>query len=143
MGRLVGVLGVVLLLATGCGQHLLFRQDHRISVLTPEIYSTIRPPIVVTWATKDFRAGPDGSYAIFVDRAPMPPGATIDYFNQLDREGIFTTNSTSIRFAGLPPLLRNASAERDHHEITIVLLDPTGHRIGEEAGFVEFNLVRP
>lgn len=138
---LVFIVGVALLLiSSGCG-NLLFRQTHRITVLTPNNYSTIREPVVVSWKVRDFLVGQDGTQVVFVDRSPMPPGRTIEHFERLDREGIFQTDNSSIRFDVLSPVMSNASSERNHHEITIVLLDRAGRRIGEEAGFVQFNIV--
>src|SRR5437667_123700 len=97
MGRTVGALIAVVVLTTGCGQ-LLFRQDHRITVLTPQNYSTISEPVVVSWATKDFTAGQDGTYLVFVDRSPMAAGETIDVVDKRDRDGIFPTDRTQIKF---------------------------------------------
>lgn len=134
---MLAALGAAVVSATGC-QQLLFRQDNRITVTAPADYSSIREPVVISWNAVDFTPGPDGTFCVFVDRAPMPPGESLDYFSARDRDGIFQTTNSHIRFDVLNDIPSNPSAERNYHQITVVLLDRSGHRIGEEAGFVEF-----
>lgn len=135
--------GVVLTLPlSGCAD-LLFRQDHRVTVLNPGMYTTISQPVTVTWTAKDFTPGRDGEFVVFVDRSPMPPGNGLDYFTRNDTEGIFRTKQDQLRLDILPTLTSNQSSEQNNHEVTVILVDPHGQRIGEEAGFVAFTVKSP
>ena len=133
------MVGVCLPLS-GC-QAMLFRNDHRIEIVRPDNLSTIAQPVVLQWSARDFSAPADGSFAVFVDRDPMPPGETMDYFGRnASRLNVYLVADTRLT---LDQLQQNAGAsdiERNHHDVTIVLLDPSGHRIGESAGFAEFSV---
>ena len=124
---------------SGCAS-LLFRQDHRISILSPTNNGTVSQPLTVTWTARDFTPGPDGEFVVFVDRSPMPPGEGLDYFAAHDQDGIFPTHRSDIQFDVLRQVTGNASAERNRHELTVILVDAHGHRIGEESGFVAFTV---
>ena len=129
--------------ATSCREGLLFRNDHRVTILSPKNNAAVAEPVSVRWSAREFVAGQDGQFAVFVDRDPMPPGEGIEYFAASNRaQGVFLLNETNLtidvftRRTGVDP------AERDHHDVTVVLLDTSGRRIGESAGFVEFRIKR-
>src|SRR5690348_10320254 len=107
---LVAVMALSLLAGSGC-QQLLFRQDDRIVITAPINYSTIRQPVTIRWQARDFVPGRDGTFMVFVDRSPMPPGEKLDYFNPRDREGIFATDRDSIQFDVIAPVLSNSVEE--------------------------------
>ncbi|MDQ6747675.1 MAG: hypothetical protein M3010_06165 [Candidatus Dormibacteraeota bacterium] len=126
---------------TGCGPYL-FRQSDRVRVTYPGTYSSVREPLTIRWQAGGFSAPQDGHFGVFVDRDPMPPGNGLEYFDRNDRDGIWVVDRTTLsvevlrRRAGVDP------AEQDHHDVTVVLLDRAGHRVGEYAGFSEFNVRR-
>ncbi|TMC47774.1 MAG: hypothetical protein E6J14_14555 [Chloroflexi bacterium] len=126
---------------TGCEQYL-FRQSDRIRVVSPQTYSTVREPLTIRWQARDFTPPRDGSFAVFVDRDPMPPGESLDYFSRDDRDRIHVLDQTWLHIDVLSPQVGVDPAEQHHHDVTIVLLDSRGARIGEYAGFTEFNVVR-
>jgi hypothetical protein len=126
---------------TGCEQYL-FRQSDRIQVVSPQTYSTVREPLTIRWQARDFTPPQDGSFAVFVDRDPMPPGESLDYFSRQDRDRIHVLDQTWLHIDLLSPQVGVDPAEQHHHDVTIVLLDSRGDRIGEYAGFTEFNVVR-
>ncbi|MGI8608950.1 MAG: hypothetical protein ACR2MY_06945 [Candidatus Dormibacteria bacterium] len=135
---LVAALGL-----TGCQeQALLFRNDHRITIISPANFDTVHLPLTLRWRARAFTAPTDGHYVVLVDRSPQAPGKTISEFPPADRLGIYTTDSTEMelkvfgRDPSAPP------AEKDHHELTVILVDPQGRRISETAGFVEFDIQR-
>lgn len=134
-------LAVAGLQTAACGQFL-FRQSDRLQVLSPRNYSTVSEPLTIRWVARDFQAPQDGSFAVFVDRDPMPPGETLDYFARDDREGIHVLDVAQLRIDVFAPLVGVDPAEQNHHDVTVVLLDRGGHRVGEYAGFTEFNVVR-
>jgi hypothetical protein len=139
----------------GCGVHgLSFRQDHRVDIVSPSDRSTVTLPFDLTWTVDDFDVtGPtdrphpgSGYFAVLIDRAPPPPGDTIESLFRGDdsclaSEGcpsaerladgyVFPTATTRLRIDRLPPVTAD---HRAFHELVIVLLDGAGHRIGESA----------
>ena len=130
----IAVMAFAVLVASAC-QPLLFRQDHRVAILSPAIYSTVGEPLTITWVVKDFSAPADGKFAVFMDRDPMPPGESIDYFDPGNRDSIFVLSASRLRIDLLNPQVGVDPAEINHHMVTVVLLDRSGRRIGEEAGF--------
>lgn len=126
---------------SGCGPYL-FRQSDRVQIVTPADHATVREPVTVSWDVKDFSPPRDGSFAVFVDRDPMPPGEGLGYFDPHDRDGIHILTATSLRLPALGRLAGVDPAEQDHHDVTVVLLDAQGRRIGEYAAYAEFTVDR-
>jgi hypothetical protein len=93
---------------------------------------------------------------VFVDQTPQPPGKTLAWVARKDRScrksdgcpdaeylaarNIYSTSDTSITFEQLPRPSDEKKKER--HNVTIVLLDAQGRRIGESAFYVEFTVKR-
>ena len=151
------VMGLALL-ASSCSSELAFRQDNRLEITSPPSQSHVTFPVTVSWTVDGFRiTGPDGSsdpsagyFGVFVDRAPVPPGKTVNWIVRDDTRcqrtpgcpdatyladrHVFTTQETSIRFEQLPD--QGAYQGHEVHDVTIVLLDGSGHRIGESAWYV-------
>ncbi|HZQ28579.1 MAG TPA: hypothetical protein VFA94_12840, partial [Acidimicrobiales bacterium] len=63
---------VLVLFGAGCrAQGLAFRQDHRITIVSPHDRAHVAAPVVVRWTVKDPVAFPGrGAFGVFVDRAP-------------------------------------------------------------------------
>jgi hypothetical protein len=108
----------------------------------PADHATVPEPLTVRWTATDFSAPRDGSFAVFVDRDPMPPGASLADFAPHDRDGIHVVDTTSLRLDVLGRQVGVDPAEQDHHDVTVVLLDRQGHRIGEYAAYSEFTVQR-
>lgn len=150
-----------LLVLSGCGlthlQDLQFRVDKRLHFVSPKARTTVRQPVTISWTMSDFTVAAPGSqppsrdagyFAVFVDKAPVRPGHTLkdvangDPFCQNDpscpnrsylrNHGVFTTTATSVKFPVLPAVVNNKSRVQ-LHTFTVVLLDTSGHRIGESA----------
>ena len=149
----LGAYALSLLALEGCAIHgLSLRQDDRISVTRPLGRPSIDLPVTVAWKVHDFVVGPDrGSFALFVDRTPPPAGKTIGWlFRNADdcpskrecsdaaylaQHDIFRTMRTSF------VVDRVTTGGRDRgrfHDVTIVLLDEQGRRLGEGAWSVQF-----
>lgn len=149
----------------GCGfDGLSFIEDDRLSITRPEARSEVNLPITVAWEIEDFSrtgrtnvAQPDAGYfALFVDRAPQAPGRTVESLAEDDAacalepdcpnadyfatRGVYTTSQTSLTIDTLRDLTDGEA--RDFHEVTIVLLNGEGKRIGESAFRVEFEVTR-
>lgn len=155
----VGLVAVVSL--AGCGvthlQDLSFRVDKRLHFVSPEDRSTVHSQVTITWRMDDFRIAPEGSrppshdagyFAVFVDKTPIKPARTMDDIAKddpfcqhsptcpdsqyLSQRNIYTTTNTSLAI----PFIPNISGSKEKlqlHTVTIVLMDTSGHRIGESA----------
>jgi hypothetical protein len=166
--RAIGVPFVLALAASACSTSgLAFTQDKRVDIVTPPNHSTQRLPVTVRWTVKDFQitggnseARTDAGYfAVFLDRAPQPPGKPVSYqpVSYLAKDDkrchpqdgcpdaqwfsdhhIYPTSATTFVVDALPTFSKE---ERQRfHEVTVVLLDGRGFRIGESAFSVEFKV---
>lgn len=163
---LLRVAWVLLLVVTlpGCAAYgqLSFRQDHRLAFTTPQAYALVQQPVALSWTMEDFRVveprsdtprDSAGYFAVFVDRAPVKPGRSLDDVADDDESckrepkcpdaqyladhGVYTTTATSIELQ-VPALESTETVQL--HEVTVVLLDSAGNRIGEAAWHVPFKL---
>ncbi len=150
----------------GCGANgLNFTQDKRVIIRAPVDRAKVTLPVTVKWQYHNFKVtGKDGSrrvesgyFGVLVDRPPQPPGKTLawivrnDQFcrrdptcpndNFLARFGINSTTQTSFTIETLVDPTPEDD-RREFHEVTVVLLNGKGERIGESAFSVEFELDR-
>jgi hypothetical protein len=147
--RLAAVL--LLALAPACGvEGLNFVQDERVTITAPRDRAEVSLPVTLRWSARDF----DGTYAVFVDRAPVPPGQTLAWLARDDElceqtvgcpneawfadRDVYATSSTQLTIDDLPDL--TDGERRDFHEASVVLLDRDGRRVGEAAFTVEFQV---
>jgi hypothetical protein len=146
---------------TGCGAgQLQFHNDHRLSFTSPSDNQKVKAPVTVSWTMRDFQAtGLDGStsdrsgtFAVFVDRAPLPVGKDLRWLARddsgckrdprcpdaeyLSSRGVFLTTRPTLTLDVLPRVGDGKGKER--HFVNVVLLDGTGHRIGESAWYRSF-----
>lgn len=156
---------VLLLLLTGCQVSALqFRNDDRLHFTSPHSRALVKAPFTVSWSMKDFTAtGLDGftgshsgAYAVFVDRAPMPVGRNLKWLARNDAgckrdprcpdaaylsdRGVYVTTHTSITLDQLPAAPDGVGDEQ--HYVNVILIDGTGHRIGESAWYLPFHSKR-
>ena len=149
----------------GCQvSQLQFKSDHRLTFVTPAARHRVTVPVTISWRMKDFDpVGLDGSkdkgrgvYAVFVDRAPMPAGKDLRWLGRqdasckrdprcpdekyLEDRGVFVTTGTSVTLDVLPSVGDGVGDEQ--HYVNVVLLDGTGHRIGESAWYRPFTSKR-
>jgi hypothetical protein len=154
--------------ASGCGvRGLNFKDDKRLEFIAPGDRAEVRLPVTVRWTVSDFDAtGADGSqrrnagsFGVYIDRTPQPPGeqqewlvrndqmckndatlcANVDFLAQRD---VHTTTDTSFLIERLPLPSGDAERRREFHEVTIVLLNGRGERIGESAFVRQFEVNR-
>lgn len=157
MRRRAAAAAALAVFTSGCGfSDLAFRQDDRLRFLSPDDRAEVTLPLTVRWAVEDFEVGPGaGSFAVFVDAAPQPPGRSLDWLARDDdacrpSEGcpderwyatrdVYPTTDTEITIDQLPA---RSDDRRELHEITVVLLDEEGRRVGETGWTLEFQVVR-
>ena len=144
-------------------QGLAFRLDDRVQITAPADREEVELPVTLRWSVEDFEVVQPGTevredagyFAVFVDRAPVPPGKTLAWIARndsgcsessgcpdaeyLSSRGIYTTSETQLVLEQLP---RGDEGKRDRHTATIVLLDGSGARIGESAFEVVFEVER-
>lgn len=162
---LAGALAVALL--PGCAFNgLAFKIDDRLTIASPGDREAVRLPVTIDWEIAEFEVtGPDGTqdpgsgyFGVFINRAPQPPGETVEWFAKDDEScrpedgcpdrqyladrNIHTTKKTEFVVENLPPPPQELADRREFHEVTIVLLDGTGRRIGESAFTAEFEVLR-
>ena len=143
-------------LAASCSPRgLAFREDDTVTVLAPRDRSTVSLPLTIRWRSIDPRA----TFAVLVDRAPMPPGEHLSYLARKDKScvrtpgcpdrawfearHIYRTTGTAVTLDHLPDTRPRERADRkERHEAVIVLLDEQDRRVGEAAFFVEFFVTR-
>jgi hypothetical protein len=144
-------------LMAGCGAgELQFRNDHRLSFETPDARDNVELPLTIRWSMEDFAPGDEGSFAVFVDRAPMPVGKNLRWLmrgdrtcdadpkcptlEQLARDDVYVTTDSTLRLTQLP---RPSSGRgKEQHFVNVVLLDNAGKRIGESAWYLPFTTDR-
>ena len=130
--------------ATGCADGLQFRHDERVRIVTPSERAEVRLPVRLRWRAD---VAPGTIFGVFVDRHPMRPGQGLEDLAEedrlcrraagcpdrewLERHRVHLTRRPSLTLRALPH--GGADGRGDRHEITIVLLDPRGRRIGESA----------
>lgn len=157
MRRAVLALVTVALLTGGCGvSGLAFRQDDRLSFVSPDDRSKVTLPVTVQWRVDDFEVGADaGSFAVFVDRAPQPPGKPLSWLARDDEScrvtdgcpderwyaerDVLLTTDPEVTIDRLPA---RADGRREWHEVTVVLIDEHGRRVGETGWTLEFQVER-
>lgn len=148
--RRVLVLAVSLSLSACVPQGLAFRTDTRLKIVAPKDRSTVSLPVTLTWHVRDFA----GSFAVFVDASPVPPGKKVAWVARHDgscleaegcpdaaylaERGVYTTTATTLRLDKLPSA--NVVKGRERHRATIVMLDGSGARQGESAFEIAFEV---
>lgn len=158
---LVGALIAMSLTSVACvPQDLAFRQDTRLAFVSPDDGAEVTLPLVLEWTMTDFElrsaeAPAGGSFAVFFDQPPVPPGESLEYVARHDvtclelpgcpgsrylaRKGVYVTTKTKLRIKELPDSGKSATGANRHYA-TIILLDSEGRRIGEIAYGLAFEL---
>jgi hypothetical protein len=167
--RAVALLGVASLIAlSGCALNgLAFKQDQRLRFTQPSYRQKVHLPFTIRWTLTDFElTGRDGqasenagSLEVLFDTGPQPPGQGLRYFARNDpscrasegcpdqsylaQRGIFTTTDDSLTVRHLPPApgVDLSRGQPDIHDVTIVLLNGKGERIGESSWSTTFEIL--
>ena len=150
---------VALLALPACGfRGLSFVQDERVDITHPGDRDEVALPLRVTWTVEDFTVGPGkGSFGVLVDRTPPQPGKTLGWIFRGDaackgtsaplcakrdflaQRNVFRTTARSFTITQVARLAGSQSG-RQFHEVTVVLLDEAGKRVGEGAWSAQFEV---
>lgn len=161
--RVTPVLACLILLTTGCASidAMAFREDRRLRFVTPGYREEVKLPAVVDWdvlaaLADDLASRRVAGFAVLLDQSPQPPGESLRYFardddacvaangcpdgSYLADRGIFTTRETRFVFEQLPPRpeVNVEDGDIDVHEVTVILVDEGGRRLGESAWTATF-----
>jgi hypothetical protein len=156
---MIAALATLAIISPACRtEGLAFREDDRVEIVSPKDESTVSLPFQLRWTVEDFDVvGSDGSdtddagyFAVLLDQVPQPPGEGLSYFARDDEQcsrssgcpdeeyfadqGIYLTQQTAFDVTTLSdtrPVDRQSAP--DEHEITLILLNGRGERIGESA----------
>jgi len=158
------------LLCAACGvahpSELGYRTDKRLTFSSPKARTLVKTPIDVRWQIKDFTVQAPGSappsekagyFAVFVDRAPIKPRETMRIVankdqvclhrpgcpdeSYLEDRRIYTTTENGLTLEQIPPIA--GDTERIQlHLVTVILMDTSGHRIGESAWQLDLRMRR-
>lgn len=161
------LLMLLLMLPGACRfNDLAFRQDDRLTFVSPSERAKVALPVTVDWEIDDFDLAGSGEqaratersgyFAVFVDRPPQPPGEPLDWFARDDEQcqrnpacphdgyfedrGIYTTQETEFTIEALAR--SRDDKRREMHEVTVVLMDADSRRIGESAWRIKFEIDR-
>ena len=143
-------LAVIAPLTSGCALNgLAFAEDTRVKIDAPAAEATVRLPFDVRWHADGF----DGTYLVVFDRSPMRPGQTLQSLvahddpcrsrpscpdrQWLADHSLYLTSATHVRIDDLAEE-RTTKRAKDRHQLTVVLLDRSGRRVGESAFIREF-----
>lgn len=143
-------------LSTGCSVPSALRPDTSIRISVPTDLSLVTLPVTIRWHTS---RTPDRAtaFAIFLDRAPVPPGASLadvgagdlsctrtkscaseDY---LRAHGVIVTKDADVVLASLPVSDGLAKADQPAvHQATVVFLDSALHRVGQSGALISFRV---
>lgn len=148
----VPVLGA---LVSGCSlEGLDFVEDDRLTVEGLDDREETDQPIELSWTLEGGFRDDERAFAVIVDRTPPRPGRSVESLldddpacsgtegcpdGYLERNRIFVTEETSLVLDGIPEGTAKQEG-RGYHEVTIVLVDADGVRVGEIAEAVRFRL---
>lgn len=163
-GLLAALAAALALVASACGvSNLAFFVDNRLHFVAPKPRAMVSLPVTISWRMADFDvvspgtlpvSSRSGYFAVFVDRAPIRPGQTVaavadrrcrrtpgcvDAGYLADR-GVYTTTEDFVTLRQVSNL--NSYQSVQTHEVTVVILDSAGKRIGESAWYLDFRMRR-
>ena len=128
---LLGIAAVV----SSCGEDQAFRIDDRVDITAPGDRAVVELPVTLEWTARDLE---DRSFAVYVDRAPVKPGAEVEVAVG-DTDAVYLTSDNELV---IDEVHDDQGDGRELHRATIVLVDPSGRRVGESAWEVTFEVER-
>lgn len=127
-------------LASGCLENRQFYATEELKIITPVENDFAEAPLTVTWV-----GTPDGTkrWAVFLDRAPIRPGKSVDDLENDERGNLWITDDSSLLIDAIAPRSTSVASRKGRHRIAVVALDGNGKRIGEHVSSVELTVIQP
>ncbi len=129
---------LVVFALSGCLEDRSFHVDNDIRFTEPVEGDFASAPLLVKWTGRPAKTT---SWALFVDRAPIRPGQSIDDLEVQERQNLFLSDGQELVLDLVTPRRVAVVSRRDHHRLVVVPLDAKGRRVGEEAASVELTVV--
>lgn len=126
---------------TSCAEGLSFRRDDRLVITAPGDGELVSEPVLVEWKMSPRPANVRG-FLVLVDRAPQPPGSTIEHFKVDNRSNLYQTATLSVEIPALEASTTGPKNRRNRHRIVVIALDAAGRRIGENSEHIEVDVFR-
>ena len=128
---------------------LAYRDNQRVKIVEPTQNATVHLPMRLEWTAS--RPSQGTRYAIFTDQPPMGPDESLRSIadqtckqtpgcpnkEYLEENNIYVTKAHSLVISHIPQL---SAPLKNVHEITIVLLNSAGRRVGESFYSVNFSV---
>jgi hypothetical protein len=154
MRRVLAMAAMLAITLPGCAfSNIDLLQDRRVHIQSPKTDQTVNLPVTITWTASDIAVGqgrPPVLFGVFVDRAPIKPGATLRSVAGGDKQclrnpscpdatylrvhGVYVVDGTQLTLPFLADLrTAHSPVHQDVHTVTIVLL--IGDRRDGESAF--------
>ena len=137
--NVIGVLVGLSLVTGGCLEDRSFHTDGEIRFVEPVEEDFAQAPLLVRWEGKPARTA---KWAVFLDRAPIRPGASVSDLEVQERNNMWVTDVPEYTVAFVPPRQSAVVSRRDRHRLTVIPLDAKGKRVGEHAASVELTVIQ-
>ncbi len=123
----------------GCLEDRSFHQSDTIRFAEPVEGDFAASPLLVRWedTSKDAK-----KWAVFLDRAPIRPGASVEDLEVQERENLWVTTEQELTIDFVPPRRTSVASRRDQHRLVVVPLDADGERLGEHAASVALTVIQ-
>lgn len=154
----VRLIAVLSMLVTGCRTTgMTFSKSDSLKMLAPSTASRVSLPLTVRWTAGAADAPPGSRFAAFLDRGTVSPGEavtsvlteecakqpkTCNQSQLLAEAGVFLTTTPSLLLRTLPTKLTHGTTGQEIHTLTVVVVDGSGKRRGEEFIRTEFEYER-
>jgi hypothetical protein len=140
--RFSGVRSCLLLAGTlmlgGCLEGRLFTERDAIRIVELGEGDYVEAPFDVVWETDLTDVA---SWAVFLDRPPIEPNASIEDLETQERENLFLTTEQILPIEFVTPKRTSVADRKDRHRIIVVALNDKQERIGDHAGSVELTVL--
>jgi hypothetical protein len=152
--NLLALIVVTVALTTACGTSGLdFRSSSKVRDLQPSDYASTSLPVTISWKAQHLGHGQ--KYLMLIDQSPMEPGKSVkDIVDDTcaathgcpdkayrDAHYMFETTQNRVRVPTVPSAgIYDTDDLTDLHRATIVVLDQTNRRVGEQIWTTEFRV---
>ncbi len=137
--RVAVAVGVLSMLLGGCLEDRSFHENDVFRFTEPLEGDFASAPLLVRWEGKPKDTT---QWALFLDRAPIKPGTSIDDLEVQERQNLWITKDQNLTIDFVPPRSTSVASRRDRHLLVVIPLDADGERIGEHTASVELTVIQ-